>query len=64
MDDFAQELSDGFKQFMHANLLPEIDNIFAQLTVQVSTMREGFNQQEQWASERSEMGKCSSTDTE
>lgn len=52
MDDFAQELSDGFKQFMHANLLPEIDNIFAQLTVQVSTMREGFNQQEQWASER------------
>ena len=37
---------------MHANLLPEIDNIFAQLTVQVSTMREGFNQQEQWASER------------
>lgn len=52
MDDFAQELADGFKQFMRQNLLQEIENFFAQLNAQVDTVREGFSDTERLASER------------
>ena len=52
MDDFAQELADGFKQFMRQNLLQEIENFFAQLNSQVDTVREGFSDTERLASER------------
>lgn len=52
MDDFAQEMADGFKQFMRANILQEIDGFFEQLNVQVDKLREGFNETERLASER------------
>ena len=52
MDDFSQELADGFKQFMHVNILQEIDNFFAQLSTQVDKLREGFSDTERLASER------------
>ena len=52
MDDFAQELADGFKQFMRENILQEIDGFFAQLNAQVDKLREGFSDTERLASER------------
>lgn len=52
MDDFAQELADGFKQFMRENILQEIDGFFAQLNAQVDNLREGFSDTERLASER------------
>lgn len=52
MDDFAQEMADGFKQFMRTNILQEIDDFFAQLNAQVDKLREGFNATERLASER------------
>lgn len=52
MDDFSQELADGFKQFMRANILQEIDGFFAQLNAQVDKLREGFSDTERLASER------------
>lgn len=52
IDDFAQELADGFKQFMQVNFLPEIDTFFAQLNAQVDKMRKGFSATERLASER------------
>lgn len=54
MDDFAQELADGFKQFMRENILQEIDGFFAQLNTQVDKLREGFSDTERLASERLE----------
>ena len=51
MDDFAQEMADGFKQFMRANILQEIDGFFEQLNVQVDKLRDGFNETERLASE-------------
>ena len=52
MDDFAQELADGFKQFMRENILQEIDGFFDQLNAQVDKLREGFSDTERLASER------------
>lgn len=52
MDDFAQELADGFKQFMRDNILKEVDGFFAQLNAQVDKLREGFSDTERQASER------------
>ena len=52
MDDFAQELADGFKQFMRDNILKEVDGFFAQLNAQVDKLREGFSETERKASER------------
>ena len=52
MDDFSQELADGFKQFMRANILQEIDGFFAHLNAQVDKLREGFSDTERLASER------------
>ncbi len=52
MDDFAQELADGFKQFMQDNILKEIDGFFDQLNAQVDKLREGFSDTERLASER------------
>ena len=52
MDDFSQELADGFKQFMRANILQEIDGFFAQLNAQVDKLREGFSDAERLTSER------------
>ena len=52
MDDFAQELANGFKQFMRENILQEIDGFFAQLNTQVEKIREGFSDTERLASER------------
>lgn len=52
MDDFAQELADGFKQFMLENILREIDGFFSQLNAQVDKLREGFSDTERLASER------------
>ncbi len=52
MDDFAQELADGFKQFMRENILQEIDWFFTQLNTQVDRLREGFSDTERLASER------------
>lgn len=51
MDDFSQELADGFKQFMRANHYQEIDGFFAQLNA-VNKLREGFGDTERLASER------------
>jgi len=52
MDDFSQELADGFRQFMRDNVLKEVDGFFAQLNAQVDTLREGFSDTERKASER------------
>ncbi len=52
IDDFAQELADGFNQFMLTNILQEIDNFFIQLSTQVDKLREGFSDTERLASER------------
>ena len=52
MDDFSQELADGFKQFMRDNILKEVDGFFAQLNAQVDKLREGFSDTERQASER------------
>lgn len=52
IDDFAQELADGFKQFMRASIFPEIDDFFAQLNSQIDKMREGFSETEKNISER------------
>lgn len=52
MDDFSQELADGFKQFMRDNILKEVDGFFAQLNAQVDKLREGFSDTERKASER------------
>lgn len=52
IDDFAQELADGFKQFMRENILQEIDGFFGQLNAQVDKVREGFSDTERLASER------------
>lgn len=52
MDDFAQELADGFKQFMRENILQEIDGFFAQLNAQVDKLREGFSETDRLASKR------------
>lgn len=52
IDDFAQEMADGFKQFMRDNILKEVDGFFAQLNAQVDSLREGFSETERKASER------------
>jgi GTP1/Obg family GTP-binding protein len=52
MDDFSQELADGFRQFMRDNVLKEVDGFFAQLNAQVDKLREGFSDTERQASER------------